>query len=69
MKKLLPQWIDAPARMLSPLVVATALSEDSYGEVVAANQAVRTVPENLAAFRAPVAGNWQPGSSSEDVRP
>ena len=40
--------------------VATAPSDDPYGGVEAANQAVRSVLENLAAFCAQVAGNWRP---------
>ena len=40
--------------------LATAPSADPYGGVVAANQAVRTVLENLAAFCAEAAGSWQP---------
>lgn len=42
--------------------VATAPSEDPYGGVIAANQAVRTVLENLAAFCAEATGSWRPGS-------
>ena len=40
--------------------VAIAPNADPYGGVVAANQAVRTVLENLAAFCAEAAGNWRP---------
>lgn len=40
--------------------LATAPSADPYGGVVAANQAVRAVLENLAAFCAEAAGSWQP---------
>jgi cholesterol transport system auxiliary component len=40
--------------------VATAPSADPYGGVEAANHAVRTVLENLAAFCAEAAGNWRP---------
>jgi cholesterol transport system auxiliary component len=39
--------------------VATAPSADPYGGVVAANQAVRTVLENLAAFCAEAGGSWR----------
>jgi cholesterol transport system auxiliary component len=42
--------------------VATAPSEDPYGGVVAANQAVQTVLENLATFCAEAAENWRPKS-------
>ena len=40
--------------------LATAPSADPYGGVVAANQAVRTVLENVAAFCAEAAGSWRP---------
>ena len=40
--------------------LATAPSADPYGGVVAANQAVRTVLENLAAFCAEAGGSWRP---------
>jgi cholesterol transport system auxiliary component len=49
--------------------VATAPSEDPYGGVIAANQAVRTVLEELAAFCAEAAGSWRPASRGEDARP
>ena len=48
---------------------ATAPSDNPYGGVVAANQAVRTVLENLAAFCAEAAGSWRAGSSSGKVGP
>jgi cholesterol transport system auxiliary component len=40
--------------------VAAAPSEDPYGGVVAANQAVRTVLASLAEFCADAARNWRP---------
>lgn len=40
--------------------VATAPSEDPYGGVIAANQSVKQVLEQLAAFCASAAGNWRP---------
>ena len=43
--------------------VSMALSEDPYGGVVAANAAVASVLENLAAFCAEVAANWRPASA------
>jgi len=42
--------------------LATAPSADPYGGVVAANQAVRTVLENLAAFCTEAGGSWRPKS-------
>lgn len=48
---------------------ATAPSDDPYGGVVAANQAVRTVLENLAAFCAEAAASWRAGSSGGKVGP
>jgi cholesterol transport system auxiliary component len=42
--------------------VAAAPSEDPYGGVVAANQAVRTVLASLAEFCADAARNWRPRS-------
>ena len=48
---------------------AAAPSDDPYGGVVAANQAVRTVLENLAVFCAEAAGSWRAGSSGEKVGP
>ena len=49
--------------------VASAPSEDPYGGVVAANQAVRSVLAKVAAFCADAAGSWRPGSRREEVRP
>ncbi len=48
---------------------ATAPSDDPYGGVVAANQAVRTVLENLAAFCGEAAGSWRAGSAGGKVGP
>ncbi|HEU4646309.1 MAG TPA: ABC-type transport auxiliary lipoprotein family protein [Burkholderiales bacterium] len=42
--------------------VATAPSEDPYGGVVAANEAVRSVLASLAEFCADAARNWRPRS-------
>jgi cholesterol transport system auxiliary component len=42
--------------------VAAAPSEDPYGGVVAANQAVRDVLASLAEFCANAARNWRPRS-------
>lgn len=51
--------------------VAPAPSETPYGGVIAANQAVRSVLEQLAAFCAESAENWRPGHSggSDPRRP
>ena len=54
-------------REFESLVAAT--SEDAYGGVVAANQAVRTVLADLAAFCAQGAATWRPASSSPESRP
>ena len=49
--------------------IVAATSEDAYGGVVAANQAVRAVLENLAAFCAQAAAAWRPAGSGIDSRP
>ena len=46
---------------------ATAPSEDPYGGVVAANEAVRTVLADVAAFCAAAAATWHPAGSGEDA--
>ena len=54
---------DASRRILASRefeALAAAPSADPYGGVVAANQAVRSVLEKLAAFCADAVGNWQP---------
>ena len=54
---------DASRRVLASRefeALAAAPSANPYGGVVAANQAVRSVLEKLAAFCADAVGNWQP---------
>ena len=46
--------------------VATAASEDPYGGVIAANQAVQTVLEQLATFCAETAAGWRPKESPNE---
>ena len=48
--------------------VADAASEDSYGGVVAANQAVRAVLEKLAAFCSAAAGRWRPDAGTAEIK-
>jgi cholesterol transport system auxiliary component len=45
--------------------VAAAPSEDPYGGVVAANQAVRSVLASLAEFCADAARNWRPAPGAQ----
>lgn len=65
---------DATRRVIASrefTAVANAGSEDPYGGVVAANQAVRSVLEELAAFCASAAARWRPKEppSAEAGRP
>jgi len=49
--------------------VVTAPSDDPYGGVVAANQAVRTVLEELAAYCTKTTAGWAPGRSEGHFKP